>query len=123
MQMITKTILAICCVGAVAVAMLTPADARCPQGWTVQGGRCQPYRWGGSGYAWQRPGWNNNWGPGWNNNWAVAGIPGMDADPVTRYRADDARRIDGEGEAGGGKRGSWWAAARLLRGTGKPRWA
>jgi len=69
MQMITKTILAICSVGAVAVATLTPADARCPQGWTVQGGRCQPYRWGGSGYAWQRPGWNNNWGPGWNNNW------------------------------------------------------
>jgi len=32
---------------------------------------------------------------------AVAGTPGMDADPVTRYRADDARRIDGEGEAGG----------------------
>ena len=32
---------------------------------------------------------------------AVAGTPGMDADPATRYRADDARRIDGEGEAGG----------------------
>src|SRR5262249_22445960 len=69
MQTTTKMILAICCIGAVALETVTPAYARrCQPGWTVQGGRCQPYRWGGSGYGWQG-GWNNNWGGGWNNNW------------------------------------------------------
>ena len=33
---------------------------------------------------------------------AVAGIPGMDAHPVTRYRAETAHPTDLEGEAGGG---------------------
>src|SRR5207248_10244687 len=32
---------------------------------------------------------------------AVAGILGMDAHPVRRYRVEDARPIDGEDEAGG----------------------
>src|SRR5215472_5922974 len=71
MQTTTKMILAICCIGAVAVETLTPVYAqrhRCQPGWTVQGGRCQPYRWGGSGYRWQG-GWNNNWGGGWGGGW------------------------------------------------------
>src|SRR5215831_5964321 len=75
MQTTTKMILAICCIGAVAVETLTPVYAQrwntwngCRPGWTVQGGRCQPYRWGGSGYRWQG-GWNNNWGGGWNTSW------------------------------------------------------
>ena len=66
MQTTTKMILAICCIGAVAVETLTPVYAqrhRCQPGWTVQGGRCQPYRWGGSGYRWQG-GWNTlEWMP------------------------------------------------------------
>jgi len=33
--------------------------------------------------------------------WVVAGTPGMDAHPVTRYRAETAHPTDGEGEAGG----------------------
>jgi hypothetical protein len=73
MQTTTKIILAICCIGAVAVETLTPVYAQhrhrtwngCQPGWTVQGGRCAPYRWGGSGYGWGG-GWNNNWGGGWN---------------------------------------------------------
>ena len=24
----------------------------CQPGWTIQGGRCAPYRWGGGGYRW-----------------------------------------------------------------------
>jgi hypothetical protein len=24
----------------------------CPPDWTIQGGRCAPYRWGGAGYGW-----------------------------------------------------------------------
>ena len=75
MRTTTKMILAICCIGAVAVETLAPVYAQhrhrtwngCPQGWTVQGGRCAPYRWGGGPY-WGG-GWNNNWGGGWNNNW------------------------------------------------------
>src|SRR6516165_9498033 len=79
MQTTTKMILAICCIGAVAVETLGPVYAQhrhrtwngCPPGWTRQGGNCAPYRWGGSGYAWQRGGWNNNWGggPGWGGGW------------------------------------------------------
>jgi hypothetical protein len=78
MQTTTKIILAICCIGAVAVEMLTPVYAQCRPGWTVQGGRCQPYRWGGSGYGWGG-GWNNNWGGGrntWNGcprGWTIQG--------------------------------------------------
>ena len=30
----------------------------------------------------------------------VAGTPGIDAHPVRRYRVEDARPTDGEGEAG-----------------------
>ena len=75
MQTTTKMILAICCIGAVAVETLTPVYAQhrhrtwngCPRGMTVQGGRCAPYRWAGGPY-WGG-GWNNNWGGGWNNNW------------------------------------------------------
>ena len=73
MQTTTKMILAICCIGAVAVETLTPVYAqhrhRCPQGWTVQGGRCAPYRWGGGPY-WGG-GWNNNWGGGWGRHRAT----------------------------------------------------
>jgi hypothetical protein len=71
MQTTTKMILAICCIGAVAVETLAPAHAQrrhrtwngCPPGWTVQGGNCAPYRWGGGPY-WGG-GWNS-WGGGWN---------------------------------------------------------
>ena len=107
MRTTTKIILAICCIGAVAVETLTPVYARrCQPGWTVQGGRCQPYRWGGSGYAWQRRGGTTTGAV------ALAGVvaltPGMDAHTVGRYRAEDAHPIDGavvatdwDGEVGG----------------------
>jgi hypothetical protein len=65
MQTTTKMILAISCIGAVAVETLTPVYAQhrhriwngCPRGWTVQGGNCAPYRWGGGSYTWSG-GWN-----------------------------------------------------------------
>src|SRR5271166_6138338 len=63
MRTITRTILAACCVGAVAIETLTPVYAQyyppppgygygygyqtyngCPPGYTVQGGNCAPYR-------------------------------------------------------------------------------
>ena len=63
MQTSTKMILAICCIGAVAVETLTPVFAQrhrtwngCARGWMVQGGRCASYQWGGGPY----------WGGGWN---------------------------------------------------------
>jgi hypothetical protein len=59
MQTATKMILAICSIGAIAVGTLTPVYAQCRPGWTVQGGRCQPYRWGGSGY--RRHGCPHGW--------------------------------------------------------------
>jgi hypothetical protein len=73
MQTTTKMILAICCIGAVAVETLAPVYAQhrhrtwngCPRGWTVQGGNCAPYQWGGGPYAW-RGGWGGGWGGGWN---------------------------------------------------------
>jgi hypothetical protein len=70
MQTTTKIILAVCCIGAVAVETLTPvyAHARCRPGWTVQGGRCQPYRYSDPRGYWQG-GWNNNWGGGWGPGW------------------------------------------------------
>jgi hypothetical protein len=54
MQLTTKTILAFFCIGAVTVETITPIYAQhrhrtwngCPRGWTVQGGRCAPYRFG-----------------------------------------------------------------------------
>jgi hypothetical protein len=70
MQTTTKMILAICCIGAVAVETLTPVYAQhrhrtsngCPRGWTAQGGRCAPYQWGGSGV---RLGWRLEQQLGW----------------------------------------------------------
>jgi hypothetical protein len=72
MQTTTKMTLAICCIGAVAVGTLAPVYAQhrtfngCRPGWTVQGGRCAPYRWGGAGYR-RGGGWNtfNGCRPGW----------------------------------------------------------
>jgi|SRR6516162_4099364 hypothetical protein len=80
--------------GAVGIETLAPVYAQhrhrtwngCPQGWTVQGGRCAPYRWAGGPY-WGG-GWNNDWGGGWNT-WN--GCP-----PVRRYRVEDARPTDGK---------------------------
>ena len=73
MRTTTKMILAVCCVGAVAIETLAPVYAQhrhrtwngCPRGWTVQGGNCAPYQWGGGPYAW-RGGWGGGWGGGWN---------------------------------------------------------
>jgi|SRR5690348_9624016 len=103
MQTSIKMILAICCIGAVAVETLTPVYAQhrhrtwngCPQGWTVQGGRCAPYQWSGGPY----------WGVAGVAvagvaAGAVAGTPWVDAHPVTRDRAEIALPTDGEGEAG-----------------------
>src|SRR5262249_60218771 len=71
MQTTTKMMLAICCIGAVAVETLAPVYAQhrhriwngCPRGWTVQGGNSAAYRWGGGPHS---GGGCNGWAGGWN---------------------------------------------------------
>src|SRR5690242_19996051 len=98
MQTTTKLILAICCIGAVAVETLTPHYAQrwntwngCRPGWTVQGGRGAPDRWGGSGYGWGW-GWNNNWRGGWNT-WNDAGPVGRSRVEGWKMRALPIRKV------------------------------
>jgi hypothetical protein len=92
MQATTKMILAICCIGAVAVETLAPIYAQhrhrtwngCPRGWTVQGGAVARTRGVAAGAV----------------GGVVAGIPLMDAHLVTPYRAGTAHLTDREGETG-----------------------
>jgi hypothetical protein len=103
MQTTTKMILAICCIGAVAVETLAPVYAQhrhrtwngCPRGWTVQGGNCAPYQWGGARTLGVVVGAVGGVAAG-----VATGIPLMDAHQVTRYRAETLHPTDGDGEAG-----------------------